>query len=278
MNAVNATNTMRPLIFVTNDDGIASPGLHAAVRAVAALGDVLVVAPKNQRTASGRSLPPLKAWAFEPFDIPLDDGSTLTAYALDGSPAQTVRGGLLLLADRPPALSVSGINYGENVGVGVTISGTVGAAIEAAALGVPALAVSLEVDLNDHLSHSDAVDFSAAAHFVRRFAAMMLTMPLPPHTDLLKLDIPQGATASSQWRITRLSRENYFHSIVEGEMGMRRFAGYERRVNYDTLEADSDVHALHVDKVVAVTPMTVDLTAHADFALLDAEIRQTMVQ
>ncbi|MDQ4077217.1 MAG: 5'/3'-nucleotidase SurE [Chloroflexota bacterium] len=265
----------RPLIFITNDDGIASPGLHAAMEAVAPLGNLLVVAPKHQQTGAGRSFPPAK-WEFEAYPLTLRDGTKVEAYALAGSPAQAVRGGLMLLSGRPPDLLVSGINYGENVGVGVTISGTVGAAIEGATLGVPSLAVSLETAIQHHLVHSEEVDFSVAAHFTHVFARMMLELSLPPHTDLLKLDIPADATLETPWRITRVSRQNYFSSTIEERDGVRSFSGYERQVDLEILEEDSDIYAILVDGVISLTPMTIDLTAQSDFGALAAEVKQVL--
>ncbi|HEX8684750.1 MAG TPA: 5'/3'-nucleotidase SurE [Ardenticatenaceae bacterium] len=265
----------RPLILVTNDDGIASPGLHAAVNAVAPLGELLVAAPKTQQTAAGRSLMAIP-WKVERYDLTLRDGTPVNAYAVEGTPAQAVRGGLLLLSERRPDLLVSGISYGENVGVGVTISGTVGAAIEGATFGVPGLAVSLETDIKHHLVHSDEVDFSTAAYFTHLFARMMLELSLPAHTDLLKLDIPRAATPETPWRITRVSRQSYWRSLIEEIEGTRQYAGYERSIEPDTLEPDSDIYAIVVDEVISVTPMTIDLTANEDFAALAEEVKQAL--
>jgi 5'-nucleotidase len=249
--------------------------LHAAVNAVAPLGDVLVAAPKTQQTAAGRSLMAIP-WKVEPYDLTLRDGTPVNAYAVEGTPAQAVRGGLLLLSERRPDLLVSGINYGENVGVGVTISGTVGAAIEGATFGVPGLAVSLETDLEHHFVHSDTVDFSTAAYFTHLFARMMLDLSLPPHTDLLKLDIPRAATPETPWRITRVSRQSYWRSLIEEIEGTRQYTGYERNIDPDTLEPDSDIYAIAVDAVISVTPMTIDLTANEDFAALAEEVKQAL--
>lgn len=262
-------NNDPPLILVTNDDGIESPGLHALANAAAALGDVLVVAPRHQQTASGRSFPRV-TWEFSEIPMTLNDGTTITTYAIEGSPAQAVRGGVLLLAPRLPDLLLSGINYGENLGCGITISGTVGAAIEGAAQGVPSLAVSLETEMHHYLSYSDEVQFAVAARFAQRVGAWMLANPLPPHTDLLKLDVPRHATDDTPLRVTRLSRINYFHPEIEEENGRRRFAGLSRRVDSDNLERDSDVHAVMVDEVVSLTPLTVDLTADQGLHALEA--------
>ncbi len=250
-----------PLIFVTNDDGIASPGLRAAIEAVHDLGSLVVVAPRTQQTAASRSFPPRKGTVHEQA-IRLKDGQTVQAWAVEGTPAQAVRWGLLVQVPRLPDLLISGINYGENVGVNITVSGTIGAAIEGATFGVPGLAVSLEVDPKYHLSHSEEVDFSVAGDFLRRFARLMLRARLPHDVDILKLDVPAGATPTTPWRLTRLSRQRTIHSAVRvKEDGRKYLDGYYRAFDTDALEPDSDVYALAVERVVSITPLSIDLTS-----------------
>nr|HID14911.1 hypothetical protein [Anaerolineae bacterium] len=201
-----------PLIVVTNDDGIASPGLRAAVRAALPLGELLVVAPDRQWSGAGRSMSrgPGGRISRSPLEV---DGQTVTAYQVDASPASVVLHALLELTPRRPALLISGINYGENLGTDVTISGTVGAALQGAALGIPALAASLQTPKETHTSPSDNVDFTAAIHFTRLFARRLLTTSLPFDVDLLKLDVPSDATPETPWRLTRVSRHVYFVPI-----------------------------------------------------------------
>lgn len=251
-----------PLILITNDDGIDSPGLHAAAEAIADLGDLLIVAPTSQRTGAGRGFPPVLDKRIYPTEIPLDRG-THPAYKADVSPAQAVQLARLELAERPITLCVSGINYGENVGTGVTISGTVGAALEAACSGIPALAVSLETPPQYHLSHSRDIDFSVAAHFTRRFAQHILKYGLASGVDLLKIDIPAEATAHTPWRVGRISRQRYYQALPSGRTNLEepKEITYRIHVHSDGLEPDSDIHLLLVDQVVAVVPMTIDLTA-----------------
>ena len=133
-----------PLILLTNDDGYNSPGLLAAAKALTAVGELLIVAPIEQQSGMGRSWPETPG-TMHKLEASLN-GVTYPVYALEGSPAQAVAHGLLRIATRRPALAVSGINYGQNLGLVVTSSGTVGAAIEAAVAGIPSLAVSLETD------------------------------------------------------------------------------------------------------------------------------------
>lgn len=257
----------RRLILITNDDGIGSPGLLAAVRSVLDLGEVRVVAPRVQQSGSGRSFPVQRVGTQE--STLTVDGISVPAYALDTSPAQAVRHGLLRFMPRLPDLAIAGINYGENLGGTVTISGTVGAAIESASFGIPSLAASLETERQYHFGQSTAVDFSTAALFVRRVAQWMLAHGLPPGVDIFKLDVPAAARPDTPCRITRVSRQPYWVSpVVLDEQGMKHLRGYVRQVDLETLEPDSDVHAIAVDQVVSLSPLTTDLTARVDFGEL----------
>ncbi len=258
------TNEDRALILITNDDGIASPGLLAAVRSVLDLGDVWIVAPRVQQSGSGRSFPNGEPDAQEGIlDV---QGTSVRFLSLDTSPAKAVRIGLLTFLPRLPDLAISGINYGENVGACVTVSGTIGAAIESATFGIPTLAASLETERRYHFSHSSEVDFSVAAAFVRRLAKLLLARGMPEGVDILKLDVPWDAKPETPWKVTRVSRQQYFVSPVKlDEHGKRHVLDYISEVNLDTLEPDSDVYALAVDKVISVSPLTFDLTAMADF-------------
>ena len=252
----------QPLILVTNDDGIASLGLRAAVRSVLDLGEVRVIAPRVQQSGLGRSFPNGPAPVEEGFlEI---DGKRVHSVCMDTSPAQVVRLGLLSFLPRLPDLAIAGINYGENLGGCVTVSGTIGAAIETASFGIPTLAASLETEAKYHFAVDAEVDFRAAAAFVRRLAQALLSGGMPAGADILKLDVPGDATAKTPWRTTCVSRQQYFVSNVSTDAhGNRRISGYKKEINYDTLERDSDIYAVALDRVVSVSPMTIDLTAHA---------------
>lgn len=247
-----------PLIVLTNDDGIESPGLRALARAVADLGELLIVAPRQQQTSMARALMGKGSARERVYAV---HHKRVTAYAVPTSPANAVRNAILVLAERTPDLVISGINYGENVGTGVTISGTVGAAIEAATLDVPALAVSAQTPVKYHRTHSKTVNFTMAAHFARRFALRMLNHGLPRGADLLNLNVPTDATEATRWRWTRISRHSVFRSKVITTRRGKRIEGYELNVAQDIVEPDSDIHVLLYDRCVSVTPVTVDLTA-----------------
>jgi 5'-nucleotidase len=269
------TRTMaRPQILLTNDDGIRSPGLWAAAGGLAALGWVTVAAPREQSSGMGRSLPNTSDGIIRSDQVQVN-GQAWTVYAVGGSPAQAVLHAILEIMPEKPALVVSGINYGENVGTGITISGTVGAAMEAAAHGIPSLAVSLEAHQNYHLSYSEEVDFSAAAHFTMRFAALLLEKGLPPGVNLLKIDVPSDATQETPWQVTRLGRQRYYDSIppqrtswdVPGTIKYREAATFENEGE------DTDVFVLRKKRLVSVTPLSLDMTAQVDLQDLEKGLR-----
>jgi len=261
--------TRPPLILITNDDGFASKGLRSAAEACDPLGEVLICAPTVQQSGTGRSMPPTSEGRIFPQDVAIN-GRTITGYAIEGTPAQVVQHGLFEIADRPASLVVSGINYGENLGEGITVSGTVGAVLESASFKVPSIAISLETAKEHHYSLSDEIDFSVAVHFLHFFARLTLAQGLPPQTGILKIEIPSTATPQTEWRWTRLSQVRYFlpvrpHRRRPDDPGPM---GYEAITSFEYVERDSDVWAVRVDRVVAVTPLTTDFTAPIDLAAL----------
>lgn len=258
-------NNERPLILFTNDDGIASPGLWAVVEAFSDVGDVLVVAPREQQSGMGRSMPVTSEGRIHQ-ETRVIKGESTTVYAVDGTPAQSVQHGVIELADRLPSLVVAGINYGENCGNGVTISGTVGAALEAASLGIPALAVSQQTPRDLHLSYSPDVDFSVAAQFARQFGLWLIENDTPDDVDVLKLDVPLGATPDTEWKMTRLSRRRVYWPTRPERVALSDVGRMGYRFNYDPSKAepDSDVYAVLHEGVVSLTPMSLDLTSRTD--------------
>jgi 5'-nucleotidase len=264
----------RPLILLSCDDGIRSPGLHAAAEAVADLGDLLICAPCEQQSGAGRSLPSYNDGVIHTIEF-IVGGQPVPAYAIKGSPAQAVLYALVELVPHRPSLCVSGINYGENVGTRVSSSGTVGAALEAADNGVPSLAVSLETEKEYHYNPSAGLDLSASQSFARRFAHWMLDGSLPFDVDVLKVDVPCDATPHTPWRVTRLSRQHYFRALPSGRQQLheRKRLDYEVAIDFANLEPDSDVYALQVDRIVSVTPISLDLTSRTNLQGLEDQLR-----
>ena len=255
-----------PQILLTNDDGIKSPGLWAAAAALSELGFVHVAAPRDQFSGAGRCLSQISDGVIDTQKLVVN-GREWDVHAVGGTPAQVVMHGALEIMQEPPDLVVSGINYGENLGTGITASGTVGAAIEAAELGFPALAISLETEPHHHLSYSEEVDFSTAAYFTKYFARVLLEKQFPFDVDLLKVDVPCGATPKTDWKITRLSHMRYFVPTLpeRDSWDIPEYFGYKIGDNPEDDDTDTDVYALRVEGVVAVTPLSTDLTSRVDF-------------
>jgi len=257
-------------ILLTNDDGIRSPGLWAAAEALAPLGFVTVVAPREQWSGAGRSLPSQSEGRITIEEVAVS-GQSWQAFAVDGTPAQAVLHALVELMPAYPDLIVAGINYGENVGSGVTVSGTIGATLEGASFGIPSLAVSLQTDPSFHLSHSTAVDFATAAYFAAYFAGRLLRAARLPDVDVVKVEVPEGATPATPWRVTRLSRARYYlpQKPERASLGDKGRVGYRRVVEAERVEPDSDVRAL-LDGVVSVTPLSLDITSRVDLPVMRA--------
>lgn len=261
-------------ILLTNDDGIRSPGLWAAAEALSTIGYVTVAAPREQSSAMGRSMPTTSDGTICKETVPIN-GEDWDAYAVGGSPAQAVQHGILRILDIKPDLVVSGINYGENLAFGVSVSGTVGAAMEGAAFGIPSLALSLETEKKDHLSYSDEVDFSSAAYFTAFFAQKLLEKEFPPSSCLMKVDVPRNATPETAWQIARLSPNRYYHPLA-GEKtpwDQPHKLDYKIGVNWDIEPEGTDVYVMYRRREVAVTPLTLDFTARVDLGEFDKYLR-----
>ncbi|MBN2047298.1 MAG: 5'/3'-nucleotidase SurE [Anaerolineaceae bacterium] len=261
-------------ILVSNDDGIASPGLWAAAEALTEIANVVVVAPREQHSGSGRSFPIASDLIIEPYHLPA--GSRVrAAYQVGGSPAQVVFHGLLEVLPELPDLVVSGINYGENLGTVVSSSGTVGAALEAASDGVRAIAVSLQVDPEFFYGHSDHIDFSVAAHFTRYFAEVMFNNHLPEDIDVLKVDVPAHATLETGWKMTRISRCRYYQVAIQRPNGLAQRPDVKVVVDLSkgNIAEGDDIHTLLTRQLVSVTPVSIDMTSRVDLAALEEKIK-----
>lgn len=264
----------KPQILLTNDDGILSPGLWAAAASLSKLGFVTVTAPREQSSGAGRSLPSTSDGIIEEQRVQVN-GQEWTVFSVGGTPAQAVLHGVLEVMKKKPDLVVSGINYGENVASGVTISGTVGAAMEGASLGIPSMAVSLEAAPEYHLTYSEEISFLVAAEFTARIARLLLKKKFPADVDLLKVDVPSDATVDTPWQLTRVSRQRYYEPVapVRQSLGERGLLVYREAGVLDQEAEDTDVYVLRKKRMISVTPLSLDLTSRVDFAHLDRLMR-----
>ena len=273
------TDKERPLILLTNDDGIQSPALWAAAEALSEIGFVTVAAPREQSSGAGRSMPVTSDGKLLEEQVNVR-GKNWKVYAVGGSPAQAVQHGILELMPRRPDLVVAGINYGENLTTGITVSGTIGAALEGASFGVPALAVSLEVPAEFYLSHSDTIDFRVAKYFTAYFARILIGLKPMTDVDVLKVDIPSDASETTEWRTTRLSRQKYYVPVVSPRARLEDPANiqFEIMLDREKIELDSDVYALRIDRKVSVTPISLDTTSRVDFAEFENHLKSKGLQ
>ncbi|MFL5344328.1 MAG: 5'/3'-nucleotidase SurE [Hyalangium sp.] len=237
------TSARRPRILVSNDDGYFSEGLQALVDAVSPLGEVWVVAPDREQSAASHAISlhrPLRIKEIRERWFAVDGTPTDSAYLAINH----------LLKDDRPQIMVSGINHGANLADDVTYSGTVAAAMEAALLGVPAIAFSL--------ASKPPFDFAPAARFARSIVAAALSQPQPPRM-LLNVNIPGGEP--NGYAITRMGRHSYGYSVVENvdPRGKKYYWIGGTEYEHEDIPG-SDCNAVHLDKRVSVTPLHLELT------------------
>lgn len=242
-------------ILVTNDDGVHAPGILALSNAMTQFGDVHVVAPSTNQSASGH-----KKTLYD--DIPIAEtrlANGLSALAVTGSPADCIALAAMGLRPWPPRIVVSGINRGENMSQDITYSGTVTAALEASIHGVPAVAVSL--------ANRDANDIEAyqeAARVVSIVVSYLLNKPLPPLT-ILNLNVPNAARVKG----IRLTRQGVriYRDEIERDGDVVRIVGEPPTGILD--QVGTDLWAVH-NGYASLTPIHLDMTAHHFMAELNA--------
>ncbi|MCZ6481108.1 MAG: 5'/3'-nucleotidase SurE [candidate division NC10 bacterium] len=231
----------RPIILVTNDDGIYSPGLKALAAALEEIGEVHVIAPDRERSAAGHALTlhkPLRATEIAP-----------RWYAVDGTPTDCVPLGVMGILKEKPDLLASGINLGANLGDDITYSGTVSAAFEGTLLGIPSFAISAVEPLRQ--------DLSAAAAFAARLAVVILERGLPPDT-LLNVNVPPGELNGV--KVTRQGKRSYNELIVE-KIDPRGKTYYWIGGGEPTWEhLGGTDYEMVVEGKVSITPLHLDLT------------------
>jgi 5'-nucleotidase len=233
-------------ILVTNDDGVQSDGIQALADALKPLGEVIVVAPLAEASAIGHALTLRRPLRLEQLSE--------RVYAVDGTPTDCVNIGISIVLKERPALVVSGINKGWNLGDDVTYSGTVSGALEGALLGVPSIAVSLE-KIRDA-----AFDFTESARAAFVVSQWVLQKGIPSRS-FLNLNLPTGRPKG--FRITAQAKRNHITKIDErtDPRGQRYFWIEEGLDEWEPHDR-SDYQAVR-DGYISVTPLHPDMTAHA---------------
>lgn len=245
-------------ILLTNDDGIMAPGIQALWREMAAIGEVTVVAPDTERSATSQAITVHHPIRVDKFCI---EDPPICAWRVGGTPTDCVKLAVEALLPAKPDVVVSGINLGPNLGTDVLYSGTVSAAIEGALHGVPSVAVSLA-------AWQDA-DFAPAARFARKLVLALAERKLPPDT-LLNVNVPPlPAEQLAGVQVTRLGVIEYENTFERREDPRGRTYYWMGGSLVDSgNEEGTDVMALKQGRI-SVTPIHFDLTNYGIMRLIE---------
>ena len=242
----------RPLILVTNDDGINAPGIRTLISVIKDLGDVIVVAPDSPQSGMGHAIT-INSTLHSSRITPKN--SKIIEYSCSGTPADCVKLAINELMPRKPDLCVSGINHGSNSSINVIYSGTMSAAIEAGIEGVPAIGFSL-------LDYSWNADFSQSKDFIRKITLNALNNGIPKGV-VLNVNIP--SIKKSDIKGVKICRQAKAYWVEEFDkrknpLGQEYYWLTGKFVNKDQGE-DTDEWALK-NNYISIVPVEFDLTAH----------------
>ncbi len=244
-----ASGKKKPVILITNDDGVSAPGIKNLVEAVKDLGKIVVVAPDKPQSGMGHAITigqPLRLHK-------LSTGDNVEIWSCTGTPVDCVKLAVDKVLHRKPDICLSGINHGANHSINVIYSGTMSAAVEAAIESIPSVGFSL-------LDHSIEADFTGAKKFVRIIVEKMLSSKLDNHT-VLNVNIPSvSADLLKGFKICRQAYAKYEEDFIERNdpHGKNYYWLTGEFVNFDKGK-DTDVWAL-ANNYVSVVPVQFDLT------------------
>lgn len=240
----------RPLILISNDDGITAPGLRVLVEEMSKLGEVVVVAPDKPQSAMGHAITVTQPLRLTP--NPIFKG--IKAFECSGTPADCVKLALDKVCERRPDIMVSGINHGPNYSINVIYSGTMSAAVEAAVDGVQAIGFSL-------CDYSMEANFDPCREHVRHITETILEHPLPYGT-LLNVNIPKVEKIKGA-RICRQASAKYAENFDERKdpTGKTYYWMTGKFINLEEDDNDTDLWAIE-HGYVSVVPTKFDLTSN----------------
>jgi 5'-nucleotidase len=243
-------------ILLTNDDGIRALGINSLCKCLSEIGEVSVVAPDSERSATGHGITLRKPLMIKEIDMGFGG---ITGYSVSGTPADCVKLALQGQLVPLPDIVISGINQGQNLGTDVLYSGTVSAAIEGALLGVPAIAVSL--------TSYKYQNFDFAAAYTKKLCLDLINKKLTKDT-LLNVDVPPlNPDEVKGVRITKLGETKYTN-VFEGRVdprGQKYFWQGGEILIEECCDTETDVYAVS-NNYISVTPIHFDLT---NFAVMD---------
>lgn len=244
----------KPLILVTNDDGITAPGLRSLVKFMSDIGEVVVVAPDSPQSGMGHAITIDNTLYSKKVKINTNDDAPLE-YSCSGTPADCIKLGLQEILDRRPDMVVSGINHGANSSINVIYSGTMSAAIEAGIEGIPAIGFSL-------CDFSWDADFTSVGEIAKKIVLEALENGMPKGT-VLNVNIPKtDGSAPKGIKVCRQAKANWKEKFDKRSSPSGK-EYYWLTGEFELLDKgeDTDVHALN-NGYVSVVPTQFDLTAH----------------
>lgn len=252
----------RPLILVSNDDGITSKGIRTLVNVMKTIGDVIVVAPDGPQSGMGHAITVGETLRLESSSI----FEGVRAWECSGTPADCVKMArhYVLRDEREPDIVVSGVNHGSNTSISVLYSGTMSAAIEGAIEGTPAIGFSL-------CDYGHDADFSHTEEYIRKITLQVLEKGLPKGVALNVNFPPKRNEALKGIRVCRQANAKWVEEFDERRdpNGRRYFWMAGNFVNFDKGE-DNDEWAI-ANNYISVVPCQFDLTAHATISVLNEE-------
>ena len=249
----------RPLILVTNDDGITAPGISALIEVMKTIGDVVVVAPDKPQSGMGHAITINSTLRINKIKV----YNVKEEYSCSGTPVDCVKIAVNKILHRKPDLCVSGINHGSNMSINVIYSGTMSAAVEGAMESIPSIGFSL-------LNESIDADFNAAKKIVKKIALKVLENGLPKGV-CLNVNIPKAKTDELKGiKICRQANANWVEELDERKdpSGKPYFWLTGRFENYDKGQKDTDVWALE-NNYVSIVPTQFDMTSHPSIKMID---------
>jgi len=245
-------------LLLINDDGIQSSGLMAIKKKLDGLGEVVVVAPKQEVSGVGKAITSSRHIQIE--EVELKDKSRAHAV-IGGTPADAYLLAVSKILKRSPDVVVAGINLGPNLGIDDFLnSGTLGAALEAAIHGVPAVAVSYcKREINDAKAKADITmqELELAADVGLRLVKCVLAKGMPPEVDLISVNVPENADCG-KLRVTDLSYVGYGDLFTKEQEGYR--IAHWRLSDYNDLNPETDVHVIRSEACISITPVKVKLS------------------
>lgn len=242
----------RPLILITNDDGITAKGIEVLVETMKEFGDIVVVAPDSAQSGMGHAITvnhPLRIFKSKAF-------TGVEAYATSGTPVDCVKIGIYEILKKMPDLLVSGINHGANYSTNVLYSGTMSAAVEGAMQNIPSIGFSL-------CDHGADADFTAAKEIVKEVTALVLRNNFPPHI-CLNVNIPNLPTEEIKGIQFCKQAAAFWDDRLDNRIDPFGNSYYWLTGKFQEIEVekDTDLHYINLG-YATIVPTQFDMTAHA---------------